>query len=92
MLAIFLKSSLDNSALRILSPDIFDCSAKILVANCSDDISKEKKTTLPPSTSILSPSSFSSSLNFSAALKAIFVPKAVFPIEGLPAIIIKSDL
>ena len=87
-----LKSSLDNSAFRILSPVIFDCSAKTLVANCSADISSEKKATFPPSTIILFPNSSSSSLNFLAALKAILVPKAVFPIEGLPAIITRSDL
>ena len=92
MFAIFLKSSFDNSALRILSPEIFDCSANILVANCSEDISREKKTTFPPSVSIFSPSVFSISLNLSAALKAIFVPRAVLPIEGLPATIIKSEL
>ena len=62
---------------------ILDCSESILVASCSDDISKEKKATvdLRPFFSI-----------FLAAWKAMFVAKAVLPIEGLPAIIIKSCL
>ena len=38
------------------------------------------------------PNSSFDSLYSLAALKAILVPKAVFPIEGLPAIIIKSEL
>ena len=62
---------------------ILDCSARILVDNCSDDISSEKKAIedfLPLS------------CNFFAALNAILVANAVFPIPGLPAIIIRSDL
>ena len=62
---------------------ILDCSDKILVDNFSYDISSEKK-------AIEDFSPFS--CNFLAALKAMLVAKAVLPIEGLPAIIIKSDL
>ena len=58
-----------------------DCSDNILCAHCSDDISKEKNNT----------GSFFSKLDF-AALNAIFVARAVLPIEGLPAKTIKSDL
>ena len=90
--AIFLKSSFVNSAFLILSPEIFVCSAKILVANCSEDISSEKNATLPPSINLFTPNSSIFSLKLLATLNAIFVPRAVFPIEGLPAIIIKSDL
>ena len=68
---------------RLISLDlILDCSANILVDNCSDDISSEKKAIEDV---------FPLSCNFCAALNAIFVAKAVLPIDGLPAIIIKSD-
>ena len=62
---------------------ILDCSARILVDNCSDDISSEKK-----ATEVFKSFFFM----FNEALKAIFVARAVLPIEGLPAIIIKSCL
>ena len=62
---------------------ILDCSDKILVDSCSDDISREKK---------VIEDFFCFSNILLAALNAIFVAKAVFPIEGLPAIITKSDL
>ena len=62
---------------------ILACSERILVDNCSEDISSEKKAT----------DDFSCRLKICwAALKAILVAKAVFPIEGLPAKITKSDL
>ena len=68
---------------RLISFDlILDCSAKILVDNCSEDISKEKKAT---------EDFFPLSCNFCEALKAIFVANAVLPIEGRPAIMIRSD-
>ena len=69
---------------RLISFDpILACSEIILVDNCSDDISREKNATedfLP-----LSRICF-------AALNAMFVAKDVLPIEGRPAIIIKSEL
>ena len=77
------NSSSDILPLLISFDLILDCSAKILVDSCSEDISSEKKAIqdfLP------------SSCNFFAALKAIFVAKAVLPIDGLPAIITKSEL
>ena len=61
---------------------ILACSANILVDNCSEDISREKKAIVD---------FFPLSCNFCAALKAILVANDVFPIDGLPAIIIKSD-
>ena len=74
-----------------------DCSAAILVVSCSADISSEKKATTAPS-EIIFPflSVFTSSFckvseNFFATLNPILVAKAVFPIAGLPANIIKSD-
>ena len=69
------------SPFLILCESIPDCSDNILCANCSDDISKEKNNT----------GSLFSEFDF-AALKAILVARAVFPIEGLPAKTIKSDL
>ena len=62
---------------------ILACSERILVDNCSDDISREKK-----ATEVLSPLSW----KFLAALNAILVASAVLPIEGRPAIITRSDL
>ena len=62
---------------------ILDCSERILVDNCSEDISNEKKATDVFKLFFLI---------FNEALNAIFVAKAVLPIEGLPAIINKSCL
>ena len=61
-LAILEKSSLLSSAFLILSPDIFDCSAKTRVASCSEDISREKKATFPPSITFTLPTSSFDSL------------------------------
>ena len=62
---------------------ILACSDIILVDNCSDDISSEKKA-IEDFLPLL--------CSFCAALKAILVASEVLPIEGRPAIIIKSDL
>ena len=84
-LTIFWKSLEFNCPLRIFSDEIEESSASILVASCSDDISKEKK----PTTFFL----FLSSIDFVfTILKAMLVAKAVLPIEGLPASINKSVL
>ena len=75
--------SSDIFPLLISFEPILDCSESILVDSCSEDISKEKN-------AIDDFRRLSSKLF--AALNAIFVANEVFPIEGLPAIIIKSDL
>ena len=62
---------------------ILDCSERILVESCSEDISKEKKATVDLDSFFLI---------FFAAWKAILVAKAVLPIDGLPAIITRSCL
>mgnify|MGYP003322564473 CR=1 FL=1 len=65
------------------SDEISESSPNNLVASCSEDISSEKKRT------------FFLVLLFSNSFEifeAIFVANAVLPIDGLPAIIIKSDL
>ena len=46
---------------------------------------------MPPFNKVLDPSSFSFDLNELAILKAILVAREVLPIEGLPAIISKSE-
>ena len=78
-----LSCSSDARPRRISLDWILDCSDKILVESCSEDISNEKKAT--------DDFSFFSKIFF-AAWYAIFVANAVLPIDGLPAIITKSDL
>ena len=68
------------SPFLILCESIPDCSDNILCANCSKTSQRENNT-----------GSLFSKFDL-AALKAIFVARAVFPIEGLPAKTIKSDL
>ena len=51
----------------------------------------EKKQTIPPLTVLFVPSSFILFSNVLAILKAIFVAREVLPIDGLPAIISKSE-
>ena len=77
---ILLKSVFERLPVLIFSDEISESSPNNLVANCSEDISKEKKRTF-----LL----FSNSFDI---FEAILVANAVLPIDGLPAIIIKSDL
>ena len=76
----------------ICSDGISAASESTLAASCSDDISNEKKPTDPPSIDPSVPSGSNPFLRLFAMLKAILVANAVFPIEGRPAIISKSDL
>ena len=79
---LFISSSV-TLPLLISSDLICACSDKILVDNCSEDISNEKKAT----------DDFSCLFKICwAALYAILVAKAVLPIDGRPAKITKSDL
>ena len=53
-----------------------DCSATMRVASCSDDISSEKKPTMPPSTVLIAPSGWTSPRQALATLKAMLVASA----------------
>jgi len=66
-----------NSPFLILSLDICVWADNILITNCGAVISKEKNAMGKP--------------NSTAIFRAIDRAKAVFPIPGLAAIIIKSD-
>ncbi len=66
-----------------------DCSAMMRVASCSDDISSEKKPTMPPLTVLVLPSGCTSPRQALAMLKPILVPSALLPMPGRPAMMIE---